>query len=149
MICPVTEPMYFGAGAESRNHTRKVYLPEGSDWYDLYTDRRYKGGKWIDADAPLDRIPVFVKSGSIIPMTESALSTAELSDDISLYVYPGADGEFTLYDDAGDGYEYETGKYTLKTCVWNDEAGTLTYDGKLCDFISDRNGVRCFRQHKV
>ncbi|MBO4900364.1 MAG: DUF5110 domain-containing protein [Lachnospiraceae bacterium] len=129
MICPVTEPMYFGTGAESGNHTRKVYLPEGSDWYDLNTDRRYKGGEWIDADAPLDRIPVFVKPGSIIPMTESALSTAELSDEITLHVYPGADGEFTLYDDAGDGYEYETGKYTLRNYVWDDNSRSLTEDG--------------------
>ena len=96
MICPVTEPMYFGRNRKEDGFTRKVYLPAGCDWYDMYTDERYVGGQWIDADAPLERIPVFIKAGAVIPVTEPALSVAELSGDITIHVYTGEDGVFSL-----------------------------------------------------
>ena len=140
MICPVTEPMYFarkikGAGqtgeaAAGQTYSRKVYLPEGCEWYDFYTDSKFAGGQWIDAQAPLEKIPVFVKAGAVIPMTGAALSVEELSADITVHVYKGADGSFTMYEDAGDGYDYENGGYTLTEFVWNDGEGTLSENGK-------------------
>ncbi len=129
MICPVTEPMYFGE-KKTGVYSRKVYLPAGCDWYDFDNDQRYRGGQWITADAPLDRIPVFVRAGSILPMTDPALSVEELSNEITLHIYPGADGAFTMYEDAGDGYAYEKGEYSLREFVWNDADRCLTENGK-------------------
>ncbi|MBQ4085464.1 MAG: DUF4968 domain-containing protein [Clostridia bacterium] len=123
MVCPITEPMYFEADSRplQKPKTRKVYLPEGSDWFDFYTNERYEGGQTIVVNAPIDRIPLFIKAGSILPMTKAAACAREaLSGDIVLKVYPGKDALFTLYEDAGDSYEYETGAYTTTTFVWND-----------------------------
>ncbi|MCR5118692.1 MAG: DUF5110 domain-containing protein [Lachnospiraceae bacterium] len=131
MVCPVTEPVYFGRD-KKENITRSVYLPAGCDWYDLYTDESYEGGQWIEAAAPLEKIPVFIKAGSIIPMTEAALSVAELKGDIVMHVFPGRDGTFTMYEDAGEGYEYENGAYTLREYVWDDDKAELKENGKTC-----------------
>ncbi|MBR5116429.1 MAG: DUF5110 domain-containing protein, partial [Lachnospiraceae bacterium] len=130
MICPVTEAMLFREDGPADRCIRRVYLPEGTAWYDLYTDKKFPGGQWIDAEAPLDRIPVFVRAGALIPMTEPALSVEELSGEITLHIYPGADGSFDLYEDAGDGYRYESGDYTWRHFVWHDRERTLTEDGK-------------------
>ena len=90
-----------------------VYLPDGA-WYDFWTDREYKGGQTVTVSAPLDRIPVFVKAGAIIPMVESADHTGEVDfSNVTLHTYPGASGAFTLYEDAGEGYAYENGEYRL------------------------------------
>ncbi|MCR5503937.1 MAG: glycoside hydrolase family 31 protein [Lachnospiraceae bacterium] len=141
MICPVTKPMYFGTEKEEEAReeeteksgagkcSRRVYLPGKTDWYDLYTDRRYKGGQWIEADAPLERIPVFVKAGSLIPMAKAALSVEEQEKDITIHIYPGADARFMLYEDSGDGYGYEKGEYSFTEYSWNDEKKTLSVNG--------------------
>ena len=90
-----------------------VYLPDGI-WYDFWTDREYKGGQTVRVNAPLDRIPVFVKAGAIIPMAESAINTDEMDfSRITLHTYPGVGGEFSLYEDVGEGYAYENGEYRL------------------------------------
>ncbi len=135
MICPVTEPMYFDHDGklDRTSYTRQVILPADNDWYDYHTGKRYSGGSTITADAPLDEIPVYVKAGSIIPKTEFALSTEEQSDDITLYIYAGADASFTLYEDAGDGYGYEDGEYTLTEYAWNDKEGILYKNGEPSD----------------
>ena len=125
MVCPVTESMYFGT---EREKTRKVYLPNGTGWYDYFTEEYYEGGKWIDAEAELDHIPIFVKEGSIIPKTEAALSTEEQTGDITYYVYSGKNTEYLLYTDDGDGYDYEKGKYSIKNIIWDEEKGILTPD---------------------
>lgn len=125
MVCPVTEPMYFGVGSKpiEKEKTRTVYLPEGCAWYDFHTNTRYEGGQTITVDAPISKIPLFVKEGSILPMTEFAPCAKEaLSGDIVLKAYPGKDASFTLYEDAGDGYENEEGAYTLTKFVWDDKA---------------------------
>ncbi|MBP3577578.1 MAG: DUF5110 domain-containing protein, partial [Lachnospiraceae bacterium] len=100
-----------------------VYLPEGM-WYDFYTNKSYTGGQWIEAEADISRIPLFVKAGAILPMAEFTESTAKnrLSE---ICVYPGADGEFTYYTDAGDGYGYEKGEYECVTLTWDDRAKKL------------------------
>ena len=123
MVCPVTEPMYYLPGSEKlpadAPKTRRVYLPEGK-WYPLGGHEPLDGGRWIDAEADISKIPVFVKAGSIIPTSSPALSTDEQPKDLHVYVYPSADGKYKFYDDAGDGYGYESGEYTLGEFVWQD-----------------------------
>ncbi len=136
MVCPVTEPMYFEADSkplEGVEKSRNVYLPEGSDWYDFWTGEVYRGGQLIKAETPLETMPVFIKSGSILPMTEVAQHTGASSDSsIELHIYPGADASFTLYQDEKDNYNYERGEYGTIGIIWNDRERTLTLD--------DRNG---------
>ena len=133
MICPVTDPMYIGT---EREKIRKVYLPEGCGWYDYYSEKFYEGGQWINADAELDHIPVFVREGSIIPKTEAALSTEEQTGSITYYIYSGKDSEFTLYEDSGDGYGYEKGEYSLIPVRWDDKSKTFSYENANIRIIS-------------
>lgn len=134
MVCPVTEPMYYnvgGAAIEDAKKSRIVYLPEGFDWYDLRTYERYAGGQYIEAAADISSIPVFVKAGSIIPTTEPGDSTTAIEgQDITLFVYAGADGEFTLYEDAGDGYGYEQGEYCLTKIHYNDKERKVSWESE-------------------
>lgn len=134
MVCPVTEPMYYGVNSEklTEKKTRKVYLPEGERWYDFWTEECYEGGRFIEAEAPLDRIPLFAREGSILPMykenriPESCQEISEASEDTTEYrVYKGKDAEFVLYEDAGDGYGYERGEYRRTVLTWKDSQGEL------------------------
>ena len=129
MVCPVTQPMYFdenGQAVEKPTETRTVYLPSGTQWYDWYTGTKYTGGQIIQADAKLEQIPLFVRAGSIIPVCEGLESCEFLpSDQIDLRVYSGTDGTFDLYEDAGDGYEYERGEYSVTHIRWNEAAQKL------------------------
>lgn len=102
LVCPVTEPMYYEAGnkrLEERSYTRRVYLPKGCGWYDYWTNSYYHGGQWIEAEAPIDRMPLFVRAGSIIPVTDS-VSHISVKDNITWTVYAGEDCEYLLYEDA-------------------------------------------------
>ncbi|MFT3787466.1 MAG: glycoside hydrolase family 31 protein [Tepidisphaeraceae bacterium] len=106
--------------------TRKVYLPKG-DWYDFWTGQKLAGGRTIDAPAPIDRIPLYVKAGTILPMGPVVQHSAENPHaPLELRVYLGADGHFTLYDDAGDGFGYERGERTTTSLTWTDATRTLT-----------------------
>lgn len=129
LVCPVTEPMRYGRNSEplNRPERRTCYLPAGCDWHDFWTGERYTGGREVIVDAPLERIPLFVRAGAIIPMAEG-LQYADQKPDgpLQLHVWRGANGTFDLYDDAGDGYGYERGEYTLTRLRWDDGAGTLT-----------------------
>jgi len=130
MVCPVTEPMYHDAGSVELAgvaKARDVYLPDGCDWYDFWTGERLNGGQWILADAPLETMPLFVRAGSIVPMGPAVQHTAEgLDAPIELRIYPGADGRFALYEDAGDGYDYERGEFVWTPIHWDDAVGELT-----------------------
>lgn len=111
LVNPVTEP-----GARSR----RVYLPDAR-WYDFWTGKRLEGGQAIDAAAPLDKMPLFVRAGSIVPMGPvMEYATELLADTIELRVYPGADGHFTMYEDANDGYQYERGQFAVIPMQWVD-----------------------------
>ena len=123
MACPVTDP-----GVDSR----EVYLPAGSDWFDFWTGRRLAGGEMIEAAAPINRLPLFVKAGSIIPTTEVVeYSAASAGKPLTIDIYPGKDATFTLYDDAGDTYDFEKGEYTRIRMDWDDAKGILTvYDAE-------------------
>lgn len=110
-----------------RARSRSVYFPAGTDWYDLYTGRKQTGGREVTVDAPLERIPVFVRAGSILPTGPEVQHTAEkLDGPITLTVYQGADGSFDLYDDAGTTYGYERGEFSRIPLRWNQRSGVLT-----------------------
>ncbi len=131
MICPVTDPMYYEANSipiACENYGRQVYLPEGKGWFDFYTHERHEGGQWIWAQAPIDKIPVYVPEGSLIPMTSPGQSTKDMDDkDMELTVYTGKDGHGKLYLDQGDGYDYEKGHYHLVSFDWIDKTRTLIF----------------------
>lgn len=120
LVAPVTEP-----GITEWD----VYLPKSTAWYDFWTGKRFNGGQTIKTEAPQDRIPLFVKAGSIIPMGKFLQYTSEKPmDTLEIRIYPGADGQFTLYSDEGDGYNYEKGKYTVIPFKWNEQQQTLIID---------------------
>jgi len=133
LVAPVTEQ-----GATSR----AVYLPAGGDWYNYWTKERVKGGQTIEAAAPIDTIPLFVRAGSIIPMGSEILSTEELQTVTQVLVYPGADGEFTLYNDDGKTYAYENGNSQITHLHWNDAAGQLTHEGAEAWTASDASVLK-------
>lgn len=132
MVCPVTEPMYYEAGSVPLKDTckqRKVYLPKGCGWYDYHTNAYYEGGQWICVEAPLEKIPLFVKAGSILPVTQAAgcVGSGYLDETKVTYrVYAGGDCSYLLYEDAGDGYGYEQGEYRTTRLDWKEETGVLT-----------------------
>ncbi|MEM8737056.1 MAG: TIM-barrel domain-containing protein [Planctomycetota bacterium] len=130
MVCPVTKPMYHGPHStplEGVAATRSVYLPAGTAWYDFWTGERYEGGQTITADAPLERMPIYVPAGTILPMGPVIEHTGEgVGKPIELRVYPGADAAFDLYHDAGDGYDYEDGAFDWTALRWNDASGQCT-----------------------
>jgi len=145
LVSPVTEP----AAME-----RQVYLPDAK-WYDFWTGTAINGGRMIDAITPLDRLPVYVRAGSIVPLgPEEEWSTQKPEDPIELRIYPGADGDFTLYEDENDGYNYEKGVYSTIPLHWDDAAHKLSigerkgeFPGMLHDrtfrvvFVKENHGV--------
>jgi alpha-D-xyloside xylohydrolase len=105
---------------------RSVYLPKGTIWYDFWTGAKAPTGQF-DAPAPLDAMPVFVRAGSIIPFGPELQYIAEKpSDPITLYIYAGADGRFTLYEDERVNYNYEQGAFSQIPIEWNDAKHTLS-----------------------
>ena len=106
---------------------RSVYLPPSPAWYDFWTGASTPGGKEIDAEAPLERMPLFVRAGSILPMgPEIEYAEQDPGGPVELRIYRGADGEFDLYEDAGDSYDYEKGQHAVIPIRWNDSTGLLT-----------------------
>ena len=106
---------------------RDVYLPAAAAWYNFWTGKSTTGGQEIDADAPLERMPLFVRAGSILPMGPQIEYAAEAPAGlIELRIYRGADGKFDLYEDAGDGYEYEKGQHSVVPIRWDDRSSVLT-----------------------
>ena len=103
------------------------YLPKGTLWYDFWTGKSYRGGQSVTLQTSLDRVPMFVRAGSILPLGPEMQYTGEKPwDNLELRLYPGADGTFTLYEDEGDTYRYEQGIYATIRFDWNDKARTLT-----------------------
>ncbi len=145
LVAPVTEPAT----------TWNVYLPLSAVWYNFWTGKSFTGGQTINVDAPADKIPVFVKGGSIIPMGKLMQYTGEKPNDtLEIRIYKGADASFNLYEDEGDNYNYEKGKYSTIPFTWNEKMQTLTignlqgyYKGALTNrvfnivFVNEGNGV--------
>jgi len=105
---------------------RKLYLPAGGDWVDFWSGKRLSGGQTITADSPLDRIPIYAKAGSIVPIGPAVQFAGEKADPIEIRVYGGANADFNLYEDEVDSYDYEHGAYATIPMHWDDKAGTLT-----------------------
>jgi alpha-D-xyloside xylohydrolase len=106
---------------------REVYFPEANGWYDLYSGKYTEGGQKINVDAPYERMPLFVKEGSIVPFGPEIQYTSEKQADvITLYVYTGKDAEFTLYEDEGVNYNYEKGAFSTIKFNYNEADGKLT-----------------------
>ena len=111
----------------SGTKTVTKYLPKGTQWFDFWTGRQYKGGQEVTVESRLDRVPMFVRAGSIVPLAPEMQYVGEKAwDELELRVYPGANAQFTLYEDEGDNYNYEKGKYTTITMKWNDRSRLLT-----------------------
>ncbi|MFW6267697.1 MAG: TIM-barrel domain-containing protein, partial [Marinilabiliaceae bacterium] len=143
LVCPVTDPMYSKPEINGNDTTRvadfdsvksnDVYLPENTVWYDFWTGERFSGGQTIKKETPIDIMPLYVKAGSILPIGPRVQYAEEKEwDNLEIRVYEGADGEFTLYEDENDNYNYEKGVYSTITFNWDDTDKTLT--------ISDREG---------
>ncbi len=117
LVAPVTEK-----GAV----LREVYLPKSSNWFDFWTGKKFEGGQSIQAETPIDQIPVFVKAGSIIPFGEEVQYSGQSNNEtLEIRVYQGADGAFTLYEDEGDNYNYEDGAFSEIELVWDDSENQL------------------------
>ncbi len=128
LIAPVYRPMYYLPGSEETKEThksREVYLPKGCGWYDFFSGSYYEGGQTVCAEAPIDRIPVFVREGAVIPFSDEISYADEkggLADTVK--VYEGCDGKFMLYYDEGDGYGFEKGDYGYLELTYS-ESGHL------------------------
>ena len=105
--------------------SRSVYLPN-TPWYDFWTGKRVHGGQRFSADAPVGILPLYVRAGSVIPFgPEVEYASQRSADTIELRIYPGADGTFTLYEDAGDGYDYEQGQFAATKLTYRDKLHML------------------------
>ena len=111
----------------SATKTVTKYLPKGALWYDFWTGKQYRGGQRLELSTSLNRVPMFVRAGSILPLGPEMQYTGEKPwDNLEIRLYPGADGTFTLYEDEGDTYNYERGIYSTIPFHWNDRSHTLT-----------------------
>ncbi|WP_197092673.1 TIM-barrel domain-containing protein [Labilibaculum euxinus] len=126
MVCPVSK---------FKARERQVYLPEGSDWYDAYNGSLLKGGQTINADAPYEKMPLFVKAGSILPVgPEIEYTSQKLNAPIKLVIYTGADAQFELYEDEGLNFNYEKGKYSTISIKWSENDQKLTIGERKGEF---------------
>ena len=133
LVNPVTDPA---------TQSRRLYLPQAK-WFDFWMGTATEGARSVDAPAPLDRIPLFIRAGSILPMgPEEEWSTQKTPDPIEVRIYRGADGDFMLYEDENDNYNYEKGAYATIPFHWNEAAQTLTIGerkGQFPGMLEDRS----------
>ncbi len=120
LVAPVTE--------QGVTH-RTVYLPAGCDWYNYWTNERLHGGQTIVADAPIDTLPLFVRAGSIVPLGSEVLSAQQPQSIASVRVYPGINGNFTLFQDDGKTYAYEKDGGKVTKLTWDDRTHQLKHEG--------------------
>ena len=126
MACPVYE---------YKARSREVYFPSNEGWYNLFTGDFIEGGQTLTVDAPYDKIPLYASAGSIIPYgPEMMHSNEKQAEEITLYVYAGKDGSFTLYEDEGVNYNYENGEFANITFIFNDADKTLEIGDRQGDF---------------
>ena len=132
-VLNVSDEYMFGPGllvnpvCQYKATSRKVYFPEGAGWYDIYNGAYLQGGQEITVDAPYERIPVYAKAGSIIPVGPDIEYTGQKeAEPITLVVYAGADAVFDLYNDEGVNYNYEKGEFARVRLTYTDASRTLT-----------------------
>jgi alpha-D-xyloside xylohydrolase len=136
LVCPVTTPMYSKDTNEDFGpiKSRELYLPKGSDWFDFWTGNKFTGGQKISKETPLDIIPLYVKAGSVLPIGPKVQYALEKKwDNLEIRVYEGANGQYTLYEDENDNYNYEKGACSTITFSWDNARKVLT--------INDRKGT--------
>ncbi len=122
LVAPVTAP-----GIKNAD----VYLPAGTSWFDFWTGEQYNGGKIISKETPLDIIPLFIKAGTILPVGPRVqYATEKKWDELKIRIYPGANGQFILYEDENDNYNYEKGLCSTILFEWNDKKKQLTIAGR-------------------
>ena len=115
--------------------TKNVYLPAGCDWYDFWNGSKYKGGEVVVVEAPLGKMPLFVKAGSLIPLgPEKQFAAEESNSPLILMVYPGKNCEFTLYDDDGETYDYRRGVHSKIKIAWDDKNKKLNIGKQIGDY---------------
>lgn len=144
LVTPVTESMYVSGADQKWNNpkedfaatkTQDVYLPKGAKWFDFWTGETFEGGQTVKKEVPIDIIPLYVRAGSVIPFGPKVqYSTEKKWDNLEIRIYRGVDGEFLLYEDENDNYNYEKGAYSTIRFVWNDKEQTLTIDDREGDF---------------
>lgn len=137
LVAPITE-----AGVVQRD----VYLPKSTTWYNFWTGKNIDGGQTVPVQAPLNQIPLFVKAGSIVPVGPVVQHSAQDSNqELEIRIYEGANGEFTLYEDEGDNYNYEKGQFSTIRFAWDNSSKTLT----IADRQGDYKGMVTDRKFKV
>lgn len=141
LVCPVTDPMYVKFRKDDNKYyaekedfstikTTDVYLPEGTKWLDFWTGVELEGGQTLIRETPIDILPLYVKSGSIIPFGPDVQFANEKIGPLTIRVYPGANASFTYYDDERDNYNYENGAHTTIDMKWNDASQTFTLEAQ-------------------
>jgi len=107
--------------------SRDVYLPNSSTWYDFWTNVVYKGGITLTANAELSTMPIYIKAGSILPTGPDIQWTGEkVNNPLTIKIYSGENGDFTIYEDEGDNYNYENGAFSTIKLVWKENERKLT-----------------------
>ncbi|MBP7507229.1 MAG: DUF5110 domain-containing protein [Prolixibacteraceae bacterium] len=137
LVCPVTKPMYNDGKQANFDSvkSREVYLPKGNDWFDFWSGEKIKGGQVINREVPIDIIPLYIKAGTVLPVGPKAqYATEKKWDNLELRIYEGSDGEFTLYEDENDNYNYEKGEYSTISFKWNNAKRTLTIEDRKGNF---------------
>lgn len=139
LVRPVTDSLYTWQDKKQNGYLKDmrkigkttVYLPEGTRWFDFWTGQMLEGGQTINREVPIDIMPIYVRTGSIVPWGPAVQYAAEKRwDNLEIRIYPGADGTFTLYEDENDNYNYEKGFYSTITFRWNDATRTLSIDDR-------------------
>lgn len=147
LVTPVTDPMYVAAEEKdkwknpqenfSQIKTQAVYLPQGADWFDFWTGEKINGGQTVNKEVPIDIIPLYIRAGSIIPWGPKVqYATEKKWDNLEIRIYTGANGEFILYEDENDNYNYEKGIYSTIKFKWNDQNRSLSIENRNGDFPS-------------
>lgn len=127
----------------SEAKSTKVYLPGGTVWYDFWTNEKMNGGQEINKETSIDIIPLYIKAGSIVPFgPQVQFATEKKWDDLQIRIYPGANGEFTLYEDENDNYNYEKGIYSTISFKWDDKSKMLTIGARKGSFPGMLTGRR-------
>jgi len=133
LVCPVYQ---------YKAREREVYFPESAGWYNFYDGRFIAGGEKRNVEAPYDRMPIYVATGSILPIGKAVQSTKQAQTDLTLYVYAGKNGTFNLYEDENVNYNYEKNAFSTIEFSYNDQTKTLTIDerkGSYSGMIKERN----------
>lgn len=140
LICPVTTAMYYGAdntllNTYNEEKIQECYLPAGTNWYDFWDGTYYEGGQTVSVSAEIDRIPIFVREGAVIPSAKGLQYADQVQDAlIEVKVYPGMDGAFTLYEDEGNSYAFEKGAYALTSMKWDEREHKLRIEDRIGSF---------------